>query len=559
MTSAVPLGQAKLRLVAVLSCLVVLLLGMVPAASAHATLIGSDPTEGAVLDVAPERITFTFNESVIGVPSGTTVFDATGAEVASTSTVTGSQLFVDLGEEVGEGTLVVVWRLVSRDGHPIGGSLRFSVGGPSDVVDIPGAAAADVDAQPPVLLTAMRWLGYLGLLVGAGVAAFSVLFLPRERAADAARGRLRRLVRAAVVVAAVGWWAAVPLVAIYQLGVPASALADASTWAALAAWEYAVPSAVVVGLALAAAQVPSAAAPGRRRAALVLAACALALAAPALTGHTRAASPEVLAIGADVLHLVAAAVWLGGLVSIVLVLGDLAARGDSGAVVIARFSAGAAWVLAVLVVVGLLQAWWIAGSVQALMDTSYGTVLLIKVIVALVAVAIGAWNRRVLLPRLRAATQRKDRQASASALVRATAAEAAILVVVLLVTAVLVDRSPQAELTAASEDQSSEVRQSVQLEAIAADIVLAPAAVGPNTLTIEMTDASGAPAEGYETPRLSVSSPAVNLGEVVVRSRAPGVYSGDIVLPTNGEWTVHVSLRTSEFDNPVRTVQITVP
>lgn len=558
MTSAVPVRQAKLRLVAALSCLVVLLVGLAPTASAHATLIGSDPAEGAVLDVAPERITFTFNESVIGVPSGTTVFDATGAEVASTSTVTGSQLFVDLGEEVGEGTLVVVWRLVSRDGHPIGGSLRFSVGAPSDVVDIPGAAA-DVDAQPPVLLTAMRWLGYLGLLVGAGVAAFSVLFLPRERAADAARGRLRSLVRAAAVVAAVGFWAAVPLVAIYQLGVPVSALADASTWAALTAWEYAVPAAVVVGLALAAAQVPRAQAPDRRRAALVLAGCGAALAAPALTGHTRAASPEVLAIGADVLHLVAAAVWLGGLVSIVLVLGDLAARGDAGGVMIARFSAGAAWVLAVLIVVGLLQAWWIAGSVQALIDTSYGTVLLVKVLVALVAVAIAAWNRRVLLPRLRAATRRKDRQANASALVRATAAEAAILVVVLIVTAVLVDRSPQTELTAASAAQPSEVRQSVQLEAIAADIVLAPAAVGPNTLTIEMTDDAGAPTEGYEAPRLSVSSPAVNLGEVVVRSRAPGVYSGDIVLPTSGEWTVHVSLRTSEFDNPVRTVQVTVP
>lgn len=558
MTSAVPVRQAKLRLVAALSCLVVLLVGLAPTASAHATLIGSDPAEGAVLDVAPERITFTFNESVIGVPSGTTVFDATGAEVASTSTVTGSQLFVDLDEEVGEGTLVVVWRLVSRDGHPIGGSLRFSVGAPSDVVDIPGAAA-DVDAQPPVLLTAMRWLGYLGLLVGAGVAAFSVLFLPRERAADAARGRLRSLVRAAAVVAAVGFWAAVPLVAIYQLGVPVSALADASTWAALTAWEYAVPAAVVVGLALAAAQVPRAQAPDRRRAALVLAGCGAALAAPALTGHTRAASPEVLAIGADVLHLVAAAVWLGGLVSIVLVLGDLAARGDAGGVMIARFSAGAAWVLAVLIVVGLLQAWWIAGSVQALIDTSYGTVLLVKVLVALVAVAIAAWNRRVLLPRLRAATRRKDRQANASALVRATAAEAAILVVVLIVTAVLVDRSPQTELTAASAAQPSEVRQSVQLEAIAADIVLAPAAVGPNTLTIEMTDDAGAPTEGYEAPRLSVSSPAVNLGEVVVRSRAPGVYSGDIVLPTSGEWTVHVSLRTSEFDNPVRTVQVTVP
>jgi copper transport protein len=470
-----------------------------------------------------------------------------------------AQLLVDLDEDPGDGTLVVVWRLVSADGHPIGGSLSFSVGTPSDVVDVP-TSTADADTEAPLLLSVVRWLGYLGLLVAVGVAVFAVLLLPRDQAADASRTRLRATVRVASVVAALGWWGAVPPVALYQLGLPASALGDGSTWTSLAAVEYAVPAAVTLGVVLAAATLP-ASAPDRNRTALVLAGCALAIAAPAFTGHTRAASPEALVVAVDVLHLVAGAVWLGGLIAIGLVLGDLAARDDSGAVVVSRFSTWAAGILAVLLVTGSIQAWRIAGSWGALVDTGYGSLLLIKVLIALVAIAIAAWNRFSLLPRLRAATRRKERRASAGTLARTTLAEAGVLVVVLLVTGFLVDRSPEAEAatTSAPAPAAETGRESVQLDTISAEVTLEPLAVGPATLTIEMTDEAGEPAEGYEAPRLSLSTTGVDLGQVEVRSLGPGVYAGDVVLPTTGEWKVQVSLRTTEFDNPVRTVRFVVP
>jgi copper transport protein len=541
-----------------LVCLVLLVLAPAPA-SAHATLVSTDPAEGAVLETTPERVTFTFDESVIGDPAGIRVFDASGDEVASTATVRDSQLFVDLDEEPGEGTLVVVWRLVSADGHPIGGSLSFSVGAPSDAVDVP-TTTADADTTAPLLLSVVRWLGYLGLLVAAGVAFFSVLLLPRDDAADGSRARLRTTARAAAVVTVVGWGASVPLVALYQLGLPASALGDGSTWSSLAAAEYVVPAAVVAGVVLAVVLLP-ASVPGRGRAVLVVASSALALAAPAFTGHTRAATPEALVVAVDVLHLAAGAVWLGGLLAIGLVLGDLAARGDSGALVVSRFSTWAAGILAVLVVTGSIQAWRITGSWGALVDTGYGSLLLVKVLIILVAIAIAAWNRFSLLPRLRAATRRKERRASAGTLARTTLAEAGVLVVVLLVTGFLVDRSPEAEAatTSAPAPAAETGRESVQLDTISAEVTLEPLAVGPATLTIEMTDEAGEPAEGYEAPRLSLSTTGVDLGQVEVRSLGPGVYAGDVVLPTTGEWKVQVSLRTTEFDNPVRTVRFVVP
>ncbi|MFE7508244.1 copper resistance protein CopC [Promicromonospora sp. NPDC057488] len=585
-TSAVRRAGGWLLLLTVLTALLV---GPAGSASAHATLISTDPAQGAVLETAPERVTFTFNESVIGVPAGIKVFDATGTEVASTATVRASRLLVDLDEEVADGTLVVVWRLVSEDGHPIGGSLSFAVGAPSDVVDVPGTGA-DAGTEAPVLLGVVRGVGYVGLLLAAGLAAFAVLFLPRDPAADRSRARLRPVARVAAGVGALGWALAVPLVALYQLGLPASALADGDTWTVLAAAEYAVPAAVVAGLALAACALPVAVpGPGRGqgRAALVLAGCALAVTAPAFTGHTRAATPEVLVLGVDVLHLAAGSLWLGGLVAIALVLGDLA-RGEHGAVVLGSFSTWAAGLLAVLVVAGTVLAWRISGSWAALLDSGYGALLLVKVLAALVAIGIAAWNRYALLPRFRAvaarpeparrppprgrkasrggavsrgrtAPARTDRSASATPLVRTALAEAGVLVVVLAVTGFLVDRSPETASAVAAEGRGESATESVRLDDVSARITLDPVAVGPATLTIEMTDPAGEPAEGFEAPRMSLASDEVELGELSLSSLGPGVYAGDVVLPTTGEWEVQVSLRTTEFDNPVRTVTFVVP
>jgi copper transport protein len=532
-----------------LACLSVLLvLGSAAPAAAHATLVSTDPAEGAVLEAAPEQVTFTFNESVIGVPAGIQVFDATGAVVDSSASVRDAQLVVDLEEEVGDGTLVVVWRLVSADGHPIGGSLSFSVGAPSDVVDVP-AADDDAGTDAPLQLGVVRWLGYLGLLVAAGVAAFSVLFLPADAAAG--RLRLRATARTAALVAALGWWTAVPLVALYQLGLPLSALGDGSTWTSLAATEYVVPAAVVAGLALAVLA---------RHPAAVLVGCAIAVAAPSLTGHTRASTPEALVIGVDVLHLAAGALWLGGLVAIALVLADLAERDDAGALVLARFSTWAAGILAVLVVAGSVMAWRVAGSWSALVDTGYGGLLLVKVLLVLAAIAVAAWNRWSLLPALTGAGKRRERRDAAALVGRTTLAEAGVLVAVLLVTGLLVDRSPEVDVAVASPTAAGETAaQSVDLDDIAAEVTIDPLGVGPTTVTITMTDAAGKPAEGFEAPRLSLSTTGVDLGEVALTNLGPGIYAGDVVLPTQGEWKVQVSLRTSEFDNPVKTVRFDVP
>ena len=81
--------RSPARLLLLLVGVAVLLLGPAAPASAHATLIGSDPVEGAVLEAAPEQVRLTFDEAVAAVPDGVQVFDAEGGPVASSAAVTG--------------------------------------------------------------------------------------------------------------------------------------------------------------------------------------------------------------------------------------------------------------------------------------------------------------------------------------------------------------------------------------------------------------------------------------------------------------------------------------
>ncbi|WP_091935267.1 CopD family protein [Blastococcus sp. DSM 46786] len=544
-----------MAVLAVLVAVPVLLLGSAGPARAHATLIGTAPAQGAVLAAAPDRAVFTFDGPVVDVPGGVQVFDARGREIESSAAVSGEELVVALPGSVGERTLVVVWRVVSEDGHPINGSLSFSVGAASTDVASPPAAAASPEQAPPAL-SLVRWVGYAGLFLATGLVGFAVLFLPAS--SDRARHRVAALARAGAVATALAWLAVLPLTASYRLGAGASLFPGSAAWSSLSAAEYGVTGAVVGGV-VAAVALLGRGRPGRRRGWLALAAAVVATGAPAWTGHTRAASPEVLAVGVDVLHLLAGSVWFGGLVGLALSVPELAGRGSAAAEVLARFSGFAAAVLAVLVVSGSLLAWRIVGSWDGLTGTGYGLLLLVKIGVAVIAVVIAAWNRFRLLPRVHRAAREPDRRSGARLVARSAAAEAAVLVAVVLVTGFLVDRSPEGSVAlAASAGTGGSGVETVRLDDVVVRAALSPQAVGANTLTIEVQDPSGGPAGTVQSLSVRVSSDALDLGAVPLTFAAAGRYTASVVLPAAGTWRMQVSLRFGEFESSVATAEFTV-
>ncbi len=526
-----------------------MLLGLQQPAHAHAHLTSTDPAEGAVLQTAPDRVRFTFDEAVRGVPDGVQVFGPQGELVEAKPTVTGAELEVVLPARLGDGTTVITWRVVSEDGHPISGALTFSVGAPTPVSTPPPTGSGGVP-DVPWTLTLARVLGYAGLLLAAGLVVFTAVFLPAGPGADRPRRRLAAVARAAAAVAAGAWLAALPITAVYLVGGGPALLTQGATWSSLPLTEYAVAAAVAAGLALASALLSPASAARPRRVAAAVAAV-LAVMAPALVGHTRAASPELLVIGADALHLLAGSVWLGGLAGLALTLPALSHRGTAAAEVLARFSTAAAGVLAALVATGSLLVWRILGSWTALVDTGYGRLVTAKIAIVLVALAVAAWNRWSLLPRLQRAASTTGQQAHARPVVRATAIEGAVLAAALVVTGFLVDTSPEAGARPAGVSQAGPGAHTKTLGDITVQASLAPLTRGANTITLRLSTAAGEPTEGVAPPVVRLSSDGATLGAVPLTQVSPGFYTAQVMLPVSGTWRMQVSLRVSQFANPV--------
>ncbi|MEV0461149.1 copper resistance D family protein, partial [Catellatospora methionotrophica] len=297
--------------------------------------------------------------------------------------------------------------------------------------------------------------------------------------------------------------------------------------------------------------------PAPRRAAAVVAA-ALAVTAPALVGHTRAASPELLVVGADVLHLLAGGVWLGGLAGLALTLPTLSGQGTVAAGVLARFSSAAAGVLAALVATGTLLVWRILGSWTALVDTGYGRLVLAKIAIALAAIAIAAWNRWSLLPRLQHAASR-TRQAHVRPVARATAIEGALLAVALLVTGFLVDTSPEGGTRPASASaEANPDTRATTLGDIRVRASLTPLTRGPNTITLRLSTVTGEPTEGVAPPVVRLTADGAALGAIPLTQVSAGHYTAQVMLPVAGTWRMQVSLRVSQFANPVAELEFTV-
>ena len=140
--------------------------------------------------------------------------------------------------------------------------------------------------------------------------------------------------------------------------------------------------------------------------------CAIGLAmAIAWTGHAAGTLGEIgyLHLIADALHVVAASAWIGGLVSLVLLLWGIqhpltVTWASSAETTVRRFSMLGMISVATLLMTGTINAWILVGSFEALLVTEYGRMLTLKLIVFAAMLAIAAFNRLWLMPRLVSAT-----------------------------------------------------------------------------------------------------------------------------------------------------------
>ena len=131
------------------------------------------------------------------------------------------------------------------------------------------------------------------------------------------------------------------------------------------------------------------------------------LASLAWAGHGAATPgrPGDLHLAADILHLLAAGAWVGSLIPLALMLAEIRQNGDPGSAAAARravvrFSVLAAISVVILLAGGLVNTWFLAGTIPALIGTEYGRLLLCKIAIFVTMVTFGAVNLLRMTPRL---------------------------------------------------------------------------------------------------------------------------------------------------------------
>ena len=543
------------RLVAAALAALALVLGVAAPAAAHAELVGSDPAEGAVVETAPSTVTLSFNEAVRLTSQEIAVYDAEGDPVASTAGANGDDVTIALpgAADLPDGTYVVSWNVLSDDGHPVAGALTFSVGAPSVTVAVPPGPQTS-SAAVTVLRDALTALTLVGLLLAAGLALFVALVLPRSWPGREVRRRLRRVLTYAAGAGALGAVLQVPVASIYGQGLELDSLLTSFDPGAVVN-EMLAATLVLVGLGVAV-RAASDAPPDRRAATGLVGGALLALVGPSVVGHSRAFSPSPLLVVADVLHVSAGAVWLGGLVGLVMTMRALSGREVLAAQTLARFSTIAGGILLTVVLAGSFLAWRIVGSWGVLVETAYGWLLLTKIAIALVAAAAGGWNRWRVLPSVEAAAGFGDRERAAATVTRTVRVEAVLLVALLAVTGVLVNQSPRpAPVTPTSGTTGVGAATAGDLRVLA---VLDPRRTGTNTLLVQVQDAAGEPYDAPTHPVVELRTDGLDIGEVTLTPIGAGTYRGRVVLPRAGAWEAQVSIRMSRFENPVTTVRLVV-
>lgn len=502
-----------------------LFLGGSGPAFAHAQLITSDPPDGAVLPQPPAVLTLKFSEPVR--PLIARLSDDKGhTSVLADVGEKGQNVTFTLPGVLTRGTHILSWRVVSSDGHPIGGGLVFSVGAPSATA--PGSI---VQSDPVVRigLWGARLLVICGLVFGVGGAAYRAWSLGRAGAAH--------FINAAIGAGLLGTIAVLPLQGLDALGAPLPSIIGRETWSA-GLWSTSYGLATLLAataLLLAFASMPSR---GRR----ILAALALLVAclAFASAGHAASAPPRWLLASAVFVHALAVLLWLGALAP----LGAVLVRGGPDAIrSLGRFSTVIPAVIAALLASGTVIAVAQVQTPVALFASAYGRVLIAKLglvaaMLTLAAVNRYAWTRRALAGDMTAAQR----------LSRSIGAEIALSLAVIGVLGLWRFTPPPRAMAAdPARFEAQQVRASS--EDVSAVLSIHPPIAGPVRVEVNEITVGGKPLKPLGVS-VELSKPSYGVGPFTKEAKADdtGFYRADgYMLPLDGFWVVRATILVSDF------------
>jgi copper transport protein len=347
---------------------------------AHSQLVASSPAAGTTLPQSPPEIRLVFSEpleaqvtSLDVVAGGTAVLSRAGVIDPADPYA----LVVD-DPELPDGVYMLTWRTLSAaDGHTAQGFFTFAVGEQRVLPQVADGGMTHTDADPLTVIG--RWLTYIGLLLALGLAIFHRVVI-REGAMPRP---LVQLLAAGLALSAVAT-AAMAIVA----GLETPSVVEYMTGTRNGALQLARGAVAAIGaaaLVVVPARVAGVAAGGAALVGILLLVVA---------GHA-AALPGFAPILGQVVHIVAAGIWIGGLTGLLLLTFRprlLTTEAPPGMrTYVPRFSALALVSIGLVGLTGVYSAWLQTGALVTF-ETEYGRTLILKSVLAAAAIGLGGLN-----------------------------------------------------------------------------------------------------------------------------------------------------------------------
>jgi len=543
----------------------ILIIG-IPAAYAHPFLLDSEPGQAQSAPVGTTQIITFYSEAVEIDFSELKVFDSNGNKIDNmdTSYYEGESSLIITTPPLEDGVYTVTSKVLSKiDGHLVQAAVIFGVGDAQvDLTLLEGQEESETTFLPEA---AARFPGIVGqtVVLGSVISAIAIWGTQRKHFGKEIRDLVNQAYRFKFVKLT-----GISLVAVFasnfiMLGVQTIRLeaspidvigtAFGTTWLIRM-----IITIILLGIWFWMERKPRLT---PKKHIPMLAASLVLIFTTTMMGHgaaTELTAPIIL----DYVHNLLASVWIGGVIFFGFVLLPVLAGLDGAQkaritlAILPRYSGMITIAIGILIITGPTLLWFLDGDVTSLTNSTYGSLIIAKIILAIVMIGFGVFYQF----KIQSQAERNLKSGNTftfNKLSKPLRAEAMVGIALLGVVALLVNSSlPAGEVqTADAQNIALGFSSTLFSEQAKFDISIIPMGVGPNTINVLVSTVSGEPLQDISSVKIKVSNPQRNVAPIEIpiteMKSNDGItrFEGDTTFGFAGTWQIEVEAQRTQSVN----------